>query len=367
MTRVLLIIAIAAVTANAEMKKESFGKLPDGRTVERYTLANSSGFVAKIMTYGAILTELHVPNGDGTTTDIVMGFDTLDGYLKGHPYFGANVGRCANRIANAQFKLDGKAFQLAANNAKHSLHGGKEGFDKKLWTVSKMGPESVTMSYSSPDGEEGYPGALTVNVQYELKDRMLIIIITATTDATTICNIAHHSYFNLAGHNSGDILGHELKLHATTYTPADETLIPTGKIDPVAGTPFDFTTATPIGKRIREVKSDPVGYDLNYVIDRDPGRSRLLAEAAIVTEPKSGRMMTIATTEPGIQFYTGNYLDGKAVGKGGAIYKQYGAFCLEPQKYPDAVNKAGTPGWPNVVLKPGESYSQTTSFAFGKR
>ncbi|CAN5437399.1 galactose mutarotase [soil metagenome] len=352
-----------------QVTEAPFGKLPDGREVKLYTLKNAKGMTAKIMTYGAILTELHVPDKNGKTADVVLGFDNLEGYLKGSPYFGANVGRCANRIANGKFTLDGKEYTLATNNGKHSLHGGKEGFDKKLWTakIDYESPPVVTFTYVSPDGEEGYPGKLTVTVKYTLADKTLQIITNATTDATTVCNIAHHSYFNLAGHNSGDILNHELKLNAKTYTPGDETLIRTGKIEPVTGTLYDFTASTAIGKRIKEIKADPVGYDVNYVIDREKNGPMAPVNAAVVSDPVSGRVLTVATTEPGIQFYSGNFLDGKNVGKGGTVYKQYGAFCLEPQKYPDAINKEGVKDWPSVILKPGSTYYQTTTYAFSIR
>ncbi len=346
-------------------EQEPFGKAADGSPVTRYTLVNRNGVVLKCIDQGGIVTELHVPDKDGKLADVVLGFDKLADYEKPNPYFGANVGRCANRVANSAFTLDGKEYKLAANNGTHSLHGGKVGFDKKVWkseaSMTAAGP-GVTFTYTSKDGEEGYPGALSVTIGYTLTDaNELVIEFRATTNKATVCNLAHHSYFNLAGHNSGDILGHEVKLAAANYTPVDETLIPTGKIAPVAGTPLDFTTAKPIGKDLKAVGGTPVGYDHNFVLD--PATSG--KPAATVTDPKSGRVLEVFTTEPGLQFYTGNFLDGTNVGKGGAVYKQHGAFCLEAQKFPDAIHKVGAEGWASPVLKPGETYKQTTTYKFG--
>lgn len=364
--RAALLLLVLAPFASAQVTEAPFGKLPNGKAVTLYTLKNKNGMIAKVMTYGAILTELHVPDKNGKYEDVVMGFDTLEGYLKGHPYFGANVGRCANRIANGEFKLDGKKYTLAKNNDnKHHLHGGKEGFDKKLWTGSietESSNPSVKFSYTSPDGEEGYPGELSVSVTYTLTaDNQLKLHFEAETDAPTVCGLAHHSYFNLAGHGAGDILKHKLQVNAENYTPADDTLIPTGKIEPVKGTPYDFTKPTEIGSRIKDVKGTPPGYDMNFSTgEHDDGP----VQVAIVTEPVSGRKMEILTTEPGLQFYTGNFLDGKLVGKGGAVYKQHGAFCLEPQYFPDAINKLGKDGWYSPVIKPGDRYFQDTVFKF---
>jgi aldose 1-epimerase len=330
-------------------------------------LVNKGGMKAKIVTYGGLLTSLSVPDKNGKFADMVLGCGSLEGYLKGDPYFGANVGRCANRIANSQFTLDGKNYTLFANSGKHSLHGGKVGFDKKVWKAEPFmkptGP-GVKLTYVSKDGEEGYPGTLTVSATYTLTPKNeLKIEYHATTDKATVCNLAHHSYFNLAGHNAGSILNHELQIFAKNYTPGDDTLIPTGEIAPVAGTPFDFTTMTPIGKRIKQIKADPQGYDLNYVLDGEPKVDGLTVAAKVV-EPKSGRELTVLTTEPGVQFYTGNFLDGKTAGKDGAVYNQYGAFCLECQKFPDAIHKIGKPGWASPVLNPGETYQTTTVYAF---
>lgn len=352
-------------------EQEPFGKLPaplEGNDkVTRYTLINRNGVVMKCIDYGAIITELHVPDATGKMSDVVLGFDKLDGYLKGHPYFGTNAGRCGNRIAKGKFTLDGKEFTLATNNAPNHLHGGKEGFDKKLWKaeafLAPTGP-AVKFNYVSKDMEEGYPGNLSATVTYTLTDNNEVVIdFRATTDKPTICNLAHHSYFNLAGHASGDILGHQVQILAKNYTPTDDTLIPTGKIDPVAGTPFDFTTAKPIGKDLEKAGGKPVGYDLNYVLDKKT--TDRPEPAARVTESKTGRVMEVLTTEPGLQFYTGNFLDGTNVGKGGAVYKQYNGFCMEAQKFPDAVNKPQWKDVSNPVLRPGETYKQTTVYKFG--
>lgn len=354
--------------------EEKFGKLPAPKggkkggpiTVTEYTLTNKNGMVVKCIEYGAIITEIHVPDKNGKTADVALGFDTLDGYLKGHPYFGANAGRVANRIAKGKFTLDGKEYTLATNNDPNHLHGGKEGFDKKYWqgkpAMTATGP-SVTFTYTSPDGEEGYPGRLSVTMSYTLTDDNEIVIdYRATTDKTTIVNLAHHSYFNLAGHNSGDIKGHELTIAAKNYTPTDATLIPTGKIEPVAGTPFDFTKAKPIGKELEKAGGKPVGYDLNFVLDK--GQTARPEFAAKVVEPKSGRVLEVFTTEPGLQFYSGNFLDGTNTGKGGAVYKQYNGFCLEAQKFPDSINQPDWKEKSDVILKPGETYKQTTIYKF---
>lgn len=358
-------------------EQETFGKLPEtkdkngktvkGPTVTQFTLTNKNNVVVKCIEYGAIITEIQVPDRNGRFADIALGFDKLDGYLKGHPYFGANAGRCANRIARGKFTLDGKEYSLATNNEPNHLHGGKEGFDKKYWKgepfLGATGP-GVKFTYTSPDGEEGYPGRLSVTVSYTLTDNNeLVIDYRATTDKATVCNLAHHSYFNLAGHNSGTIRGHEAEFAAKHYTPADDTLIPTGKIDPVAGTSFDFTKRKAIGQDLDKAGGKPVGYDLNYVLDK--GVTERPEFAARVTEPKSGRVLEVLTTEPGLQFYTGNFLDGTNIGKGGAIYKQYNGFCLEAQKFPDSVNKPDWKEKSNTVLKPGETYKQTTIYRFG--
>jgi aldose 1-epimerase len=347
-------------------EQEGFGKA-NNASVTRYTLINKNGVVLKCIDYGAIITELHVADKDGKNGDVVLGFDKIDGYTKGHPYFGTNAGRCGNRIAKGKFTLDGKEYTLATNNGANHLHGGKEGFDKKMWKgepfLSPTGP-AVKFTYTSKDMEEGYPGNLSVMVSYTLTDNNEVLIdYRATTDKPTICNLAHHSYFNLAGHNTGEMLGQEVQILAKTYTPADDTLIPTGKIDPVANTPFDFTKPKAMGKDLKAAGGDPIGFDLNYVLDK--GTTARPELAARVTDPKSGRVLEVLTTEPGLQFYTGNFLDGTNTGKGGAVYKQYNGFCMEPQKFPDSVNKPEWKDKSNPVLRPGETYKQTTVYKFG--
>jgi aldose 1-epimerase len=347
----------------AKVEKRSFGKTPDGTEVDLYVLTNSNGMTAKIMTYGATLTELQVPDRDGKFADVVLGFDNLEGYLAGHPFFGSTVGRCANRIAKGRFTLDGKEYKLATNNGPNHLHGGTKGFDKVVWKAAvqrtEPGALAVKFDYLSKDGEEGYPGNLNAEVTYTLTDKNeLRLEYKATTDKATPVNLTNHTYFNLAGQGSGDILGHVLKLEAVEYTPTDATLIPTGEIKPVKDTPLDFTTPTPIGKHIAEIKADPVGYDHNFVLGKG---GRKPTQAARVVEPKTGRVMEVMTTEPGVQFYTGNFLDGKNKGKGGAVYNKHAGFCLETQHFPDSVNHSN---FPNVILKPGEKFESGTIYKF---
>lgn len=358
-------VVAQATAAPAGVTRKAWGETEDGAGVDLYTLTNKNGVVAKITTYGATLTELHVPDRKGKLGDVVLGFTNLKQYLKGHPYFGSTVGRVANRIANAEFTLDGVEYPLSANNGKHLLHGGAKGFDKVVWRArtvkSNLGP-AVEFSYVSPNLEEGFPGELKSRVVYTLtNNNELRLDYTATTDAPTPVNLTHHSYFNLAG--KGTILDHELMLNAKRYTASDATMIPNGKIASVKGTPFDFTKATPMGARIGQLKpkpayGDPGGYDLNYVLDSG-GKS--LALAARVRDPKSGRVMEIWTDEPGIQFYTGNFLDGSLKGKGGTVYKKNTGFCLEAQHYPDSPNK---PQFPSITLRPGQTYKQVTIHRF---
>ena len=337
-----------------------FGKTPDGKTVEIYTLTNGP-IKARVMTYGALLVDLVTPDRSGKPGDVVLGFDSLEGYLAGHPYFGATVGRVANRIGGAKFTLDGKEYKLAANNGPNTLHGGLKAFDKVVWKaedVSGADGPAVKFSYLSPDGEEGFPGNLNVSVTYTVTSQYeLKLDYKATTDKATPIVLTNHSYFNLAGPASGSILKHELMLNASHYTPGDAGMIPTGEIAPVKGTPLDFTQMTEIGARIKEIKAEPVGYDHNFVID-----GKYPTPAAFVYEPTSGRTMTVLTTEPGVQFYTGNFLDGTVKGKGGVPYKQYQAFCLETQHYPDSIHHDN---FPTTVLRPGETYTQTTIYKFG--
>ena len=346
-----------------DIKQEVFGKLPDGREVKRYTLQNKNGVTAKLIEYGAILSELWVPDRTGRSTNIVAGFDKLEQYLSGHPFFGATTGRYANRIAKGKFTLDGKEYTLATNNGPNALHGGLKGFDKQHWKSSadssKPGEQSVRFNYFSKDGEEGYPGNLEVTVVYRLDDRnTLTIDYTATTDKPTVINLTNHSYFNLAG--SGDILKHVVRIAADRYTPVNDQLIPTGELAPVAGTPFDFQKATGIGARFDQLTNNPRGYDHNFVLKRNGSG---LETIAWVEEPTTGRRMEVLTTEPGMQLYTGNFLDGKLTGVGGVKYKQHSAFCLETQHFPDSPNH---PQFPSTVLRPGEAYKTTTAYRFPK-
>jgi aldose 1-epimerase len=348
----------------AGVHKMEFGEA-DGKEVSLYVLTNAAGVKAKVTNYGGIITELHVPDRDGKFADVVLGFDDLKGYLAGHPYFGAICGRVANRVAKGKFTLNGKEYKLAANNGPNALHGGIKAFDKQVWSVESFlstDRVGVILRRTSPDGEEGYPGALTTAVTYTLtNENELKIEYHATTDQATPVNLTNHSYFNLAGHGAGTILDHELTLNADKYTPTDETLIPTGEIKPVKGTPLDFTTPTPIGSRFDQLKGDPIGYDQNYVIN---GGGEKLTLAARVRDPKSGRVLEMFTTEPGVQLYTSNFLDGKLRGKGGAVYPKHGAFCLEAQHFPDSVNH---PEFPSVILEPGKTYTQTTVYKFSAK
>jgi aldose 1-epimerase len=337
-----------------------FGKTPDGQEVELYTLTNPNGLKARITTFGAILVSLEVPDKNGKLDDITLGFDTLEGYIKEHPYFGATVGRYANRIGGAKFKLNGIEYQLAANNGPNHLHGGTRGFDKVVWTAEETTAERnqayVKLTYSSKDGEEGYPGNLKCTVTYTLtKDDELKINYEAQTDKNTVINLTNHTYWNLAGQGNGDILGHELMLNADKYTPVDEGLIPTGEIKSVKDSPMDFTKPMLIGSRIAQVEG---GYDHNYVLNSGGGT---LALCAKVYESTSGRIMEIYTVEPGVQFYTGNFLDGSITGKADKVYKKNFGFCLETQHFPDSPNN---PDFPSVVLKPGDKYSTVTIHKF---
>jgi aldose 1-epimerase len=341
-----------------------FGRTPEGTPVDLYVLTNGR-ITAKVMTYGAILTELHVPDRAGKPADVVLGFDNLGAYLAGHPHFGATTGRVANRIAKGRFTLDGKEYKLAVNNGPNSLHGGLKGFDKVVWKGEEVsGPDgpAAKFTYLSRDGEEGYPGNLSVSVTFTVTPAdELRIDYTAVTDQATPVNLTNHTYFNLAGHASGPVLGQELMLAADEYTPADDTLIPTGEIKSVRGTPLDFTTPTAIGARIGQIKADIGGYDHNYVIRPD---TKSPAFAARVYEPNTGRVMEMFTTEPGVQLYTANFLNGKLKGKDGVAYQKHQGFCLEAQHFPDAVHHAN---FPSIILRPGATYTQTTIYKFSVR
>ena len=343
----------------------NFGTV-DGKSVELFMLTNRNGVIAKLTSWGARLTELHVPGRDGQLANVVLGYDNLAQYREPEPYFGCTVGRFANRIAKGSFMLDGACYTLQNNNGPNTLHGGKIGFDKAVWraeVVSKTGDSpSVKFSYKSAAGEEGYPGNLTATVVYTLTDsNELRLDYTAITDAPTPVNLTNHSYFNLAGAGNGTILCHLLTLSPDRYTPVDDTLIPTGEIRSVADSPLDFRQPTEIGARLKAVGGpEPVGYDHNYVIATEAGLAgNPLRQVAVVNEPKSGRVMTVATTCPGIQFYTGNFLDGSLTGNGG-VYVRHGGLCLETQHFPDSVNQ---PHFPNTILRPGERYEQTTVYA----
>ena len=347
-------------TRQMSAEKESFGKTPDGKQIDLYTLTNTNGLKARIMNYGAILVSLEVPDRDGNLADITLGFDKLDGYLGEHPYFGAIVGRYANRIGKAVFNLDGVEYKLAANNDVNHLHGGIKGFDKVVWRLEDLSVKGagavVKLSYISEDGEEGYPGNLACSVIYTLtEDDKLEISYDAETDKKTVINLTNHSYFNLAGQGTGDILGHEMMINADKYTVVDEGLIPTGENRNVKDTPMDFTAPMTIGSRIGQVEG---GYDHNYVLNSSGGT---LALAAKVHEPTSGRVMEIHTTQPGVQFYTGNFLDGSVIGKAGKVYQKNYGFCLETQHFPDSPNK---PDFPTVVLHPGQKYATETVLRF---
>lgn len=339
------------------------GPLPDGRFVEKFTLSNANGLSAEIMSYGATLMALHTPDRRGRLENIVLGFDTLDRYLAGTPYFGATVGRYANRIAGARFVLDGREYKLAANEGANSLHGGRVGFDKVLWRAQTM-PDGVVLSYLSADGEEGYPGELTVDVVYRLTDDdRLNIDYRATTTKPTPINLTHHSYFNLSGRALKEITGHHLRIYADRYTPVDKELIPTGAVRTVAGTPFDFRSGQLIGARI-DADDDQLrfagGYDHNFVLNK---RAGVFARAALLSDPQSGRAMDVWTTEPGLQFYSGNFLEGSLIGPHGPFARRTG-LCLEPQHFPNSPNE---PRFPSTVLRPGDEYRSRTEFRFGVR
>lgn len=349
--------ARAADKSMKRLEKSEFGKLPDGSTAHLYTFRNSKGMVVKVTDYGLIITELHVPDRAGKAGNVVLGFDNLERYLKGHPFFGAIAGRYANRIAKGKFTIDGKEYTLATNNGKNHLHGGKVGFDKKLWAAKEMPDQNaVEFSYTSKDGEEGYPGNLSLVVRYALtEDNELVIDYSATTDKKTPINVTNHSYFNLAG--SGDILGHEMQIEADHYTPVDPELIPTGEIASVKGTPLDFTAPHRVGER--HTQTGIGGYDHNFVLRG--GVSQKPRQAARVVDPGSGRVLEVLTTEPGVQLFTANFMDGSIIGTGGVSYPKHGGFCLETQHYPDSPNR---PNFPSTILEPGKKFKSTTIFKF---
>lgn len=351
---------------------QSFGKLPDGREAQLFTLKNAAGFQAEITNYGGIITRLLAPDRHGQLADVTLGFDNVGAYAAKSPYFGAIIGRLGNRLAHGKFSLDGKDYSLVTNNHPAGipchLHGGTVGFDKILWSAKACkheGQPALRLTHVSPAGDEGYPGTLTVEVLYSItKDNGLRMDYTATTDAATPVNLTNHAYFNLRGEGHGDILDHELTLNAARYTPLTAGQVPTGAIASVGGTPLDFTTAHQIGARIdvaHEQLKFGSGYDHNFVLDSQNGS---LALAATVYEPTSGRVLEVLTTEPGVQLYSGNFLDGSLKGKQGGTYGRRSGFCLETQHYPDAPNQ---PSFPTVILRPGETYRTTTVYRFSSR
>jgi aldose 1-epimerase len=356
----------APAAAQAHASSEPFGALPDGTAIEKITLTNAAGDSVSAITYGGIITSINVRDRDGKRDDVVLGHDTLADYMKDGSYFGAIVGRYANRIGNAQFKLDGKTYKLAANNGKNTLHGGLKGFDKQVWQAQTFEGDAaagVKLTYTSADGEEGFPGTLTTSVTYTFNDRgELSLDYEATTDKPTVLNLTNHSYFNIGGDGSGTVLDQVLTINADRYTPVDSALIPTGKLANVEGTPLDFRTGTPIGARINDPDLIKLarGYDHNFVINRT-GEGEV--KAAEVYDPKSGRVMEVFTTEPGLQIYVANHQNGN-VGKAGHIYNQYNAVCLETQHYPDSPNQ---PDFPSTTLRPGETFKSRTVYAFSTR
>jgi aldose 1-epimerase len=351
--------------ATSSITSKPFGTTTDGQKVSLYTLTNAKGASATISNYGGIVTKLMMPDRNGKLEDVVLGFDKLSSYEKKSPYFGALIGRYGNRIAKGTFSLDGNTYHLATNNNGQALHGGLKGFDKVVWQATpeetKDGP-ALKLTYVSKDGEEGYPGNLSVTATYTLTNQNeLKVVFTATTDKDTVVNLTHHSYFNLASQGNGDILGHVLTLHADKFTPVDKVLIPTGVIEPVKGTPFDFRKPTAIGARIGQADQQLKfggGYDHNWVADKLPGHLGMVAK---VEEPKSGRVLEVLSTEPAVQFYSGNFLDGTLTGKDGKVYNFRTGFCLEPQHYPDSPNHAN---FPSTELKPGQVYKNTIVYRF---
>jgi aldose 1-epimerase len=360
-----IFLAVFRAQGATGMKKAPFGKTKDGQPVDLYTLTNASGMEVAITNYGGTVVSIKAPDRDGKFADVVLGFDNFDGYLSNTPFFGVIVGRYGNRIAKARFTLDGHEYHLAANDNGNSLHGGLKGFDKRVWKardVSTKDIPAIELTYLSKDGEEGYPGNLSATVTYSLTSKNeLKIDYAATTDKPTVLNLTNHSYFNLAGQGQGNALSHLVTIHADRFTPVDATLIPTGELKSVAGTPLDFRKPTRIGDRI-DANDEQIkfgrGYDHNFVLNRkDAG----LILAARVTEPSSGRVLEVLTTQPGLQFYTGNFLDGTVHGKAGKAYPHRSAFCMETQHFPDSPNH---PEFPTTVLKPGDHFRSTTVFRF---
>ena len=360
---VLLVVLVLVVQMLGKVSKQAAGTA-DGQPVDLYTLQDGK-ITVKIFTYGGIVQSIEAPDRNGKTANIVLGFDGLDGYVQtgNKPYMGAIIGRYANRIAGGTFQLNGKTYHVPKNDGDNALHGGINGFNKKVWTSTES-ENGVELKYVSKDGEEGFPGNLTTTVRYTLKGNELRIDYTATSDADTVLNLTNHSYFNLKGQGNGDILGHAMKINAHRYTPVDKNLIPTGELAPVAGTPFDFLEPTAIGARIdadNEQLKLARGYDQNWVLEGDGKKVIVAAEAY---EPTTGRVLEVLTDQPGIQFYTGNFLDGSVTGTDGKVYKKRYAFCLETQHYPDSPNH---PEFPTTELKPGQTFRSTTVYRFSAR
>ena len=364
----VLMVSGSVSAAGGKMEKKPYGTTADGVAVDEYTLTNANGMEVKVITYGGIITSIKVPDRDGNMANVALGFNNLQDYETKSPYFGCITGRYANRIAKGKFTIDGTEYTLAVNNGPNALHGGLKGFDKVVWKAQEISAAdgvALELSYLSPDGEEGYPGNLDVKVVYTLTDNNEIRIdYTATTDKPTVVNLTNHTYFNLAGEGSGDIYDHILMINADKYTPDDPTLIPTGELAPVEGTPFDFRIPKTIGPGQRSNHPQIVigkGYDHNWVLSRPSLDDKSLMLAARLYEPNSGRVLEVWTTEPGVQFYAGNFLDGSLYGTTGKAYRQSDGLCLETQHFPDSPNH---PNFPSTVLRPGETYQTTTIFKF---
>jgi aldose 1-epimerase len=356
------LLLLAAAQAATRVSTQPFGKTSEGTPVDLYTLTDGAMEV-RIMTYGGIVVSVRVPDRNGKPGDVVLGYDSVDKYIANSPYFGALIGRYGNRIAHGKFVLDGVTYSLPKNDGDNSLHGGTRGFDKVVWSAQTI-KNGVELKYLSKDGDQGYPGNLQATVRYTLVGDALRIEYSATTDKDTVLNLTNHSYFNLAGEGSGDVLRHRLRMNASRFTPVDTTLIPTGELKPVTGTPFDFKTPHAIGERINdndEQLRNGKGYDHNWVLDRKTEGE--IVEAVAVEDPATGRTLRVSTTEPGLQFYSGNFLDGSLIGKGGRAYGHRSGFCLETQHFPDSPNHEN---FPTTTLKPGQKYHSVTVLQFGK-